>query len=159
MSEPSNTLTYDQDPPRRPGIDDLGGATKTNDVAHLPDPGDPAAEEYNQICKQVVGLSKVAFRLIVHVTFPSGTPTLSLFSSPGNLVEAGDISFTDHAAGDTSVLLDAEAFPESLFPPLLTLAEDVEIDRARVFSVSGGYRVKTKLGGSGTDCAFVMAFG
>ena len=55
----TNTLTFDESPPRRPGLDDVGGGQKVNDGG-TPDPiRDPTAEDANQTAKQLVAIGKV----------------------------------------------------------------------------------------------------
>jgi hypothetical protein len=59
------------------------------------------------------------------------------------------------AACSTSLTI-SKYVGEQLRPCGLTIAEDVEIDRARVFPVTNGWRVKTKLGATATNVAFVL---
>jgi hypothetical protein len=153
------TLTFDETPPRRPGIGDVGGGAKEDDVEFPPNPVTMAtADEYNQIGGQVVGLWAVCAAAVVHVTISGGTPSITSVWSPRTGLVAGDFSLTDHGAGDTSVLHAGGKLPPATFPAFALQVDDVEIDRVRAVPVTNGARVKTKLGATGTDCNFVVIF-
>jgi hypothetical protein len=109
------------------------------------------------VIQQVAAINRVMPVLLLYVTFPGGAPTVAAVSGARTGFVAGDVTTTDHAAGDTSLTFAAGELPASLVPPLVSLADDVEIDRVRVYAVTNGWRVKTKLGATGTDCAFTLA--
>jgi hypothetical protein len=155
----SNTLTFDDTTPRRPGIGDVGGGQKENDVEFPPDPDRmPTAEDFNQISKQIVALWAVSAVAVVHVSFLTGSPIISSVYSARTGLVAADFSLTDHGAGDTSVLHAGGKLPANTFPPFAMQVDDVEIDRIRAVQVTNGARVKTKLGATGTDANFVVIF-
>lgn len=163
MSTPSY-FTFDGDPPnsvapRRPGIDDVGGAAKLDDQQYPPDPQTmPTAADENQAERLLVGYGKVVPAIIISVKFTAGAPVLDAFAAVGFNITTPDITFTDHADGDTSVLIATGELPPVSWKPMgLTLNEDVEIDRMRAIPVTNGVRVKTKLGAVLTNCAFTIA--
>ena len=160
MSAP-NDSTFDLPTPRRPGLDDFNGAAKQNAYDKpVSDPVRmPSAEEYNTLCKLAVALGKVVPIASVYVTFPGGDPTITGVVGAGSSVTLGTFTPTDNGAGNTTIAWSTAALPVSTTPPSLTLVEDVEIDRARAWRTypSAGVsavQVKTKLGATGTDCAF-----
>jgi hypothetical protein len=116
-------FVFDGDPnngvsPRRPGIDDVGGAQKQNDAEFLPDPDMPDADDDNQHQKLIVGLSKVATMAVIYVKFVSGVPTIFGIRAPGSALIASDFTVTDVATGKVKL-----ACPGSkLVPPLYARA-------------------------------------
>lgn len=152
----SNTLTYDQDGWHRPGIDELGGGA-FKDVVKPSDPrSKPVASSFNQLTRQVVAEAALSPSARVQVEFPGGVPTITSLIALHSSLSAGDFNVIDNGNGDTSLLL-ARWIGEWLRPSELTIVADVEIDRSRAFSVANGWRIKTKLGTTGTDAAFVLA--
>jgi hypothetical protein len=153
------TLTFDETPPRRPGIGDVGGGAKEDDVEFPPDPVTmPTAADANQMALQIVGLWAVSAAAIVHVTFSGSTPSIAGVFSPRTGLVAADFALTDNGLGDTSVVHAGGKLPPATFPAFALQVDDVEIDRVRAVPVTNGARVKTKLGATGTDCNFVVIF-
>lgn len=152
-----STVTYDQDPPRRPTIDDLNGGALENDTAEPPAVGvDPDARAMNQSDRQVVALGNVSQCARIEVHFTAGVPSISgIWGLPTGL-EADDFNVTDNGNGDTSITHTGGLLPAAQWSSSVTLCADVEIDRFRAYSITNGWRVKTKLGATGTDCNFVL---
>jgi hypothetical protein len=156
-------FVFDGDPdngvvPRIPSVDDLGGAEFKNDLIEPPDPGEfPMAEDENQQELVLAALARVATMLNVSVAFVGGNPQISGFETVGTQLVSSGITLTDNGPGDTTISWAANLLPPRECGPSLTLNEDVEIDRARAFVISAtSIRVKTKLGSTGTDCAFTL---
>ncbi len=152
----SSVLTYDQEAWHRPGVDELGGGshenvTKSRDPRTVPD-----ADLSNQLVRQIVSQASLTPSVRLQVTFAAGVPSVSGLVALNTTLVAADFTLTDNGAGDTSLTL-TKYVGEQLRPLELTVAEDVEIDRDRVFAITNGWRVKTKLGATGTDAAFVLA--
>ncbi len=153
----AETYTYDDVPPRRPSLDDLGGADYENDPLAPPDHRTmPNAEATNEGARSLAGLNRVSPVAVLHVTFPAGAPAIQSVRGARTSIAPSDFTVTDNGVGDTSITWSANLLPASTMPPIATLAEDVEIDRLRAYLVTGGARVKTKLGASATDCAFEL---
>lgn len=155
MGDPSNTLTFDQTIPRRPGVDDLGGASQQNDPRYPPKAGMPTAEMANQAQKLGACLGGLVPVAIVSVRFSSGTPVIDLY------VEARSIpvqpTLTDLGNGDTKVSWATYPFPAPVARPGVDIAEDIAMLAPVAVAVSGGYEVKTRnSSGTLTDCAFVL---
>lgn len=103
MSTPQYYV-FDGDPgnavnPRRPGIDDVGGAQKLNDQEFLPDPDMPDADDDNQHQRLLVGLCKVADGARIYVKFTAGVPGIFGVRAIGAALVAGDFTVTDVATG------------------------------------------------------------
>lgn len=163
----TNESTFDLDPPRRPGLADLGGARKENHPKRPPDPEKkPTAEEWNHFAKLLEKLGAIVPLARVHVKFTAGTPAIfNVVSMRNGLVALTDLTLEDHGTGDTSIRWVAPGtagakLPATTGAPRATQCDDIEIDRIRAFytTVSGlpAVRVKTKLGAVATDCDFLV---
>lgn len=155
---------FDGDPdsniaPRRPSVDDLGGAAFEDDEGLPPvPPYEKGASAENQQERVLAGICQTIFTLVVSVEFSSGDPVLAGFSTTSTLLDSDDITIEDDGAGNTHITWPANMLPSRNVGPMLTLNEDVEIDRFRaVMDGDGlGVVVKTKLSTTGTDCAFTV---
>jgi len=162
---PSSTRTFDQTPPRRPTIDDVGGGLKTNRTP-APDPvRDATAEDYNQLGQQGVAAGSMIPLARVFVTISGGVPAVTSVMAPGSAVTTSSFTVTDNAAGDTTISWPVALLPtRAAAPGGLTQTDDTEIDRLRALYTtaavpaanSPAVRVKSKLGATGTDCNFVV---
>lgn len=152
----SNALTYDQTPWHRPGIDELGGGSFLNATTPRDPNTVPAAETFNQLTRQVVAQAALAASVRFQVQFSGGVPAVTAIVALNSSLVTSDLTLTDNGNGDTTITIPSH-IGEQLRPCELTIAEDVEVDRWRIFAVAGGWRVKTKLGSTGTDAAFVVA--
>lgn len=153
-----STPTYEQDPPRWPAAGDLHEGALENDAEFPPTPAEPNADAMNQSDAQVILLAAGALMAItLAVTITAGAPAITdiLFCVHPDVV-IGDFTVTDNAAGDTSIVYTGDLLPPKKRPPQGAQTDDVEIDRFRVFDITGGARVKSKLGASATDCNFVL---
>ncbi len=151
------TLVFDEATPRRPGLNDVGGGAWEDDVEAPPDPTTmPSADPLNQLQLLAVAYGKLAPACAVHVVFVAGAPTISSVIALRTTLTADDFTLTDHGSGDTSVVADADKLPPATWPPFAVQVDDTEIDRVRAVGVSNGARVKTKLGATGTDAAFLL---
>lgn len=157
----SSILTYDQPNPHRPVIAELGGGAFQDHPTRPPDPtAHPSAGMFNQATKQVVALARVAPSMKLQVEFIAGSPVLTQL-----VCLSSQITLANFAALGGQVLLSDVGltlilFPPALLPPQtmrpsgLTIIEDVEVDRMRVYPAISGWLVKTKLGSVGVNAAF-----
>jgi hypothetical protein len=155
----SNTSvsTWEQTPPRRPSLDDMGGGDYENDTEFPPGPDDPNAHDLNQMAKQVVAFAMLGAAVAIHVTFSGGTPSIASVQCVRADVNPASFVVTDNGDGDTSITHTGGKLPAATWPAIAHQADDVEIDRGpRVISIASGWRVKTKLGTSGTNSNFVL---
>lgn len=160
----SSDLTWDQDPPKRPTIADLGGATKENHPKYPPNAAtDPTAEEFNQFAKQHAAVGKCQYLAKLHVQISGGDPSIVAVQAPGSNVEAGDFTIVDNGPGDTTIWWTTGTgglLPPTTGYPEVSQTDDTEIDRLRAIytSVSGNpaVQIKSKLGAVATDCNFVV---
>ena len=156
MSETS-VSTYEQLPPRRPSLEDMGGGAFENDTEFAPSPGDPSAHDVNQMAKQCVALAALSAAVAIHVTFSGGTPSISSVQAVRSDLVAASFTVTDNGAGDTSITHTGGLLPTATFPAFAQQVDDVEIDRGpRVAPITNGWRIKTKLATVGTDSNFLL---
>ena len=158
-----HVLTFDQNPPHRAVLSELGGGEKENNAKYPPDPKKhPTAEDFNQISKQLAAANRVMPLARLWVKFNSGQPFVETVQAAGSTVVPGDFTCVDNGAGDTTIWWTTGVggkIPASVGAAVFQ-ADDVEIDRIRAFPtlVSGNpaARVRTKLGATGTDAAFIL---
>lgn len=156
MGDPSDTLTYDQVPPRRPGLDDVGGATQENDPDYPPLVGMPTAEMANQAQKLLSAFGAVTPLAIVSVRFNAGTPVVDLYTEVRSAPAAPTVA--DLGAGDTSITWSPFPFPAPVARAMVTLSEDLAMLAPVVVPISNGFEVKTRnSAGALADCGFVLA--
>lgn len=160
----SNTLTYDQDPPHRPDLTELGGGAKENHAKRPPNPVTMAtAEDFNQLTKQVEAFARVAPLARLWVRFNAGTPSVHSVQALGSAVVIGDFTVVDNGDGDTTISWTTGVggkLPAAVGVKAAQ-TDDVEIDRGprAVLTTVGSNpaaRVKTKLGATGTDANFCL---
>lgn len=155
------TMTMAESPPRRPGIDDVGGGAKEN----ADDPPDPRrglrAEDWNQVSKTLVAIGLVAPQLRIWVKFSAGTPSVDSFAAWNSNILTGDITFTDNGAGDTTVKVPTAKLAQQMGKPSAAitaggagLARHPEVV-ATIVSTNYEFRVKT---GDGTNALADLPF-
>ncbi len=146
------TLTFDESPARRPGLDDdLGGADFEDDPVFPPDPNIfPVSAAWNQKAATVAALAKVA-PAFVSVTFTAGTPSVSAATGPGAAVVPGLFTLEDIGTGNTYVKWPTGSLPPLAMPPMVfcnsttagavcravSLAPSGGFERAQVFCDAG----------------------
>lgn len=157
----SSTLTYEQDPPRRPTLDDLDGGNCTDDPKAVPVPGqDPSADAMNQRDKLIVALCAMMGAAWLHVTFSGGTPTKTAcggMRQGGEAFELTDFTLTDNGPGDTSAVHSGGLLPPKTLPAQAYSVHSVAAEISCEPITNGG-RVRTKVAASAADAAFVIIF-
>lgn len=119
----SNTPTMDETPPRRPGLDDVGGGAKEN-ATNPPDPRRGlTAEDWNQVSQQIVRMGQVLPQLRIWVRFAAGAPVLDSFAAWSNNITSPDITFTDMGAGDTKVIINSNKLAPQMGKPSAAITE------------------------------------
>jgi len=157
-----DTLTWDlaaaDGGPRRPSLEDVGGATHEDDAVFPPDPATmPYAAELNQWAMQVAAFGKVVPSLILSVEFAGGAPAVVVASSPRSSVALGDFTVTDNGTGDTTITWPANTFPPEVTRPEVSINQDIgEMVGATVTAVANGVRVRTYRSAGAYDLAFTV---
>src|SRR3954470_23186372 len=96
MTSPT-TPTFDLTPPRRPGIDDVGGGAKLDDQSDPPDPVTmPTAADDNQKSFLVVKVCGIVPVLEGSVHFAAGVPAINQAASMAAVVDILTISVVDN---------------------------------------------------------------
>lgn len=108
--DPANSVN-----PRRPGIDDVGGAQKQNDAAFLPDPDMPDADDDNQHQRLLVGLAKVADGAKIVVRYAGTVPSIFGIRAVGSLLQASDFTVTTVGTGKFKIACPASKIVSPLF--------------------------------------------
>lgn len=153
-----NTLTYDQPHPRRPGIDDVGGGAKENEIAR-PDPvRHLTAEDVNQLSKQVVAEGKVGVLARISVTQTAGAyPATPLMQScrPSEVTNE-TFTVTKNGVGDVSVTWPAGTFPTPVARPRAHVVGDTPL-LITAKPITNGARVRMQnAAGTPTDSDFEL---
>lgn len=160
MATPS-VSTWNLTPPRRPGINDVGGGAKTQSAAYPPDPATkPTADDVNQWQFQLVAIAGMIPCATITVA-NSGSPAMTDVASPIDAVAghttSGDVlTVTDNGVGDTSITWAANTFPPPIGKPkaYVTGATTAEI---AVDAITNGVRIRTKDNtGAAVDVPFVV---
>lgn len=142
--------------PRRPSINDVGGAGKLDHQKYPPDPITmPTAADENQQERLHVGIASVSPVAIVQVTISGGTPTVGLVSAPSTVLVSADFTPIDNGAGDTTVTCPATKLPTSLGVCMPVILQDGDTT-VTVVPVANGFRVRTRTGGTLTDCNYAL---
>lgn len=153
MSAP-DTCVFDLTPPRRPGINDLGGAQKIDD-GEISDPvGMPMAEEDNQqqeVLQRVAGISPVA---IVSVHYAAGVPSINKLIAVSIGVTIPTFTVIDTATGDCSLTWAANTFPPAVADPEAAIT-GATVGMCACESIANGVRIRLKnSAGVDTDLNF-----
>ncbi len=160
-----DVLTFDQDPPHRAGVSELGGGAKENSVAFPPDPvKHMTAQDCNQFTGQLGAFNRMTPLARLFVRIVAGAPQIFAVQCPGSAVVAGNFTLVDNGPGDTTIWWTtgtSGSLPTAIGVGGLTITEDVAITekRALLTTVSGNpaVRVKTFITGSvATDANFTV---
>lgn len=144
------------DLPRRPGINDLGGAAFVDDQPYSPDPTEfPSALDENQQERVLVGVCRVTPVAIVNVQFTGSTPVIASATVAAEVLNSATFTPTDNGLGDTTITWPANVFPASTTTPKITYDSDGAWLPATYVLVTNGVRVKTRnSSGTFTDANF-----
>lgn len=158
--------TFDLDPPRRPGLSDLGGATKISHPRRPPDPATmPTAEEWNHFAKLLEKVGSLMPLARVYVRITGGTPSIQHVVGVRSGLVAGDFTVQDHGTGDTSLRwiapgVGGQKLPATSGAPSASIVQDVAAPGHCVFyttiSSMPAVRVKTFSAGVAADADFVV---
>lgn len=144
MSIPSNSSTYDiVGAPRRPSLDDCGGAGLLDDAGFPPDPLTmPAAIVMNQGERQIAAAHQTLPVLAISFRVSGGNLVLDASGCMSSIANVGAFTITPNAAGDTSVTWPANTFPPALYEPFggITGATGGMI---AVEAITNGIRIRT----------------
>lgn len=141
----SDTLTYDQTPPHRPALDELGGGAKVNGTP-APDPVRMlTAEDVNQASQQLAALGRVAPLAILQIEQSAGTYSKIAVTAQPTGVDLATFTLTKNGTGDVTVSWSSGVFPSPVAKPrahvtgatpLLIATEQVSTTSARVRMVA-----------------------
>jgi len=151
------TRTFDLAPPRRPTLDDVGGAGFTNDPDFPPSPAEPDADGYNQTGMLAVAAAGMVPVRGVSVRFQAGVPLVDLQADMRSTPAV--LTLTDNGAGDTTITYPSGSYPAPVLRAAAFLNEDVAALAPTVTIVTNGFRVRTRnSAGTLTDIAFTLCW-
>lgn len=155
MSTPAQCV-FDINPPRRPGIDDVGGAAKIDDAESPPDPVEmPTAADDNQHQNLLVRYGMVIPVAIITVHYTAGAPAVFKVTSPRVAVVPGTFTVGDNGTGDCSLTWAANTFPAPLADPIAN-ATGATIGKGSAEAIANGIRVRmANAAGAAADINFV----
>lgn len=160
-----DTLTFDDNPPHRAALAELGGGAKENSADFPPNPvKHPTAQEFNQFGKQHEAFNRMVPLARLFIRFSAGTPSVYAVQAPGSTVVTTDFTIVDNGNGDTTVWWTTGTggkLPPAVGVGNLTVTSDVAIVEQRAFLTSVGgnpaVQVKTKITGAvGTDANYTV---
>lgn len=156
QNQAPNDNTFDLATPRRPGASDFNGIAKENATGTVADPQtDPSAEEWNTLCHVARAVGNVCALAILSIA-GGASPSVTSVLAPGTNLVPSDFTVTRNAAGDLTIAWAVGKLPTKA-TERASVHSDVAIDSVRCFSVSSrSCRVKTSIGGVGTDCDLVV---
>ncbi len=162
----SDTLTFDDDPPHRAGLAELGGGAKENSVEFPPDPvKHPTAQDFNQASRQLEAVNRVMPLAILWVRVGGGSAFIHTLQAAGSNVVPGSFTVTIVGTGVTLVSWKTgTGAPAGALPAAVgvkaSLTDDNEVDRCRAILTSSGSdpaaQITTKLGAVPTDAWFCL---
>jgi hypothetical protein len=157
MSAPG-VSTFDLDTPRRPELDDLGGAQKLDDAEFPPDPETmPCAAEYNTFAHLLRAYGRALASVVLSIE-GGAAPFVAGLRAPGTRIVPATFVVNRNAPGDVTITWPPRTLPASLTAPSATINEDGAFTIA-AFAVPNGVRVKTHEGGTPKDAAFTVEIG
>lgn len=135
--------------PRRPGLDDMGGATILNDLEFLPDEQTMISGQGDNIKQRLsVSYGKVVPVCVVTVHFSGGTPSVASFSAAGDNITTPTFTVTDNGTGDTTLAWPANTFPANVADHEAAVT-GATIGQASAQTLTNSVRVRTA-GATGT---------
>lgn len=150
-------LVYDLDSPRRPGLDDVGGAQKEDDSQYPPDPRTMlTAADWNQVSRLVAGLARVCPLAVLSVAYEGSEPVISHVLAPGSKLSPSSFTVNRRDPGDVEIGWPAGALPTHGAGPTVAINEAHAIF-ASVELQTNAVRVRTwDRNGSAGDAAFTV---
>lgn len=147
------------EPPRRPSLEDMGGADKLDNDDAPPNPREHfTARDWNQKAQQHVALARVAASCKIEVRYNSGAPYVSRCPAAGSNVSPATFTVVDNGSGDTTITWPANTFPTAECSPtgLTPLSSSAQPCTGQVQEISNGIRVRMFQNGSAADVAFTI---
>lgn len=145
MTIPTDKSTYDiPGAPRRPSLEDMGGAGLEDDQDDPPDALTmPSAAAMNQGERQIAAAHAVLPVATVWLRVSGGNHVVDSFASLTTLIDGTDLVVTVNGTGDTSITWPANSFPAPLGPPRPGGITGTTIGQMAVESITNGFRVRT----------------
>jgi hypothetical protein len=148
--------TYQQTPPRRPGIDDLGGTGKAKRAsAPAPDPvRDLTPDDAVQLAQTTVALAQTGALLRLSLSFSVSIYSVDRLGCVRSDVSPASFTVVRNGTGDVSITCPGVTLPPSQGYPSAHVLGAVD-GRCTVAEIVNGWRVYLRgSGGTAADFAF-----
>ena len=143
----ATSLTFDITPPRRPSLDDIGGAVATDHATRAPTKATmPYADAWNQMQRQDERMAAMTEVVVLSITFAAGVPSVSQFTAMRTTTVIGDFTVTDNGTGDTTITWPANTVTTSTGGPMPGLNDATVGGGITASLVALGVRVLTWTG-------------
>lgn len=149
----------DDNDPRRPSTDDLGGDEKEDNAAYPPDPVTmPTAAGWNQQVQQIAALAKMASACKLDVRYTAGAPAIYAAVTPNPDITVATFTVTDSGTGVVLIEWPANTFPpERIRPNGLTIhSADATAKTGHVERTANGIRVRLFAVSTAADLDFTV---
>ena len=152
----AETLTWDLATPRRPSLDDVGGAGLIDHATRPPIAVRMiTADAGNQWQEQIQRLAGMVPVASFSVRFSAGTPSIYKFVAMPTAPITGTFTVTDNGPGDTTISWPAGTFPTSALEPKASLNGGSGVLAPVATMVTNGVQVVTS-DGLPVDAAFTV---
>lgn len=105
------TYPYDDNPPRLPSVEDLGGDAMIDDAGSPPGAGEPSAAAWNNFVRLLAASGRMLPTASIVVTFDAGAPVIESVVAMRTTIAAADFTLTDNGTGDTTIEWAATVLP------------------------------------------------
>lgn len=157
----SDISPFDENPARRPTVEDLGGGQKVDDDP-APEPVTmPTAKDLNELALVGAAVGGMCPLMILVVTQAAGVYSVVGFRCVGSTVVAGDVTVTKNGTGDVTYSWTATKIPGTI-AALASLQEGAgdyayELDTPATVSGTTSVRIKIKdNGGTAQECGHTI---
>lgn len=117
----SDTLTYDDTPPHRPALDELGGGAKVNGLP-APDPVTMLrAEDVNQLSQQVAAIGRVMPVAVVQVDVSGIVYSATTVTCAPTGMTTANFNLVRNGAGDITITWTSDLLPSPVARPRVSV--------------------------------------
>jgi hypothetical protein len=148
------TNTFELATPRRPTLDDVGGAVLIDDPVFPPDKTSmPYADQLNQLQKLAASFGRVCPVCVIWIRIVTGTPVVYSVQAASSAVSSGTFALTDETAGRVRIEWAANTFPSPLGEPEVSPTYTTDANNpalqgvsAQAEMITNGCRIRTYRG-------------
>jgi hypothetical protein len=147
--------TFDLEEPRRPSLDDVGGAEKEDDAEEPPDPRTmPYADEYNTFAHLLRAYGRIIATARISIE-GGASPFVAGSATVGTRIAHTTFAVQHNGPGDVSITWPPKTFPPPLCAPAAWINEQGSFTIA-AHAIVDGVRVLTFQNDQPRDAAFTV---